>query len=214
MKWIALTIGIGVVCALIAPHAIAAPKAEVIAETWELDFEFHDPQRIVFHESGRESIYWSVLFRVVNNTGRDVDFYPSFRLVTDTLEVVEGGAGVSSAVYDAIIARHRGEYPFLATPAEVTGPLLQGSDNGRSSIAVFRQFDTSANEFTVFISGLSGDMTRVPNPRFDGGREESLENPRFFVLRRTLALTYRLPGDPGTRRYAKPERIGRKWVMR
>lgn len=214
MKWLTLTIGIGVVCALYVPRVTAAPKAEVIAETWELDFEFHDPQRIVVRESGGESIYWYVLFRVVNNTGRDVAFYPSFRLVSDTLEVVQGGAGISPSVYDAIIARHRGEYPFLATPAEVTGPLLRGSDNGRSSIAVFRQFDPSANEFTVYVAGLSGDMARVPNPRFDGDREESLENPRFFVLRRTLALTYRLPGDPGTRRYAAPQRIGREWVMR
>jgi hypothetical protein len=196
--------------------AWAAPKVESAAKSWVLDLKFHDPQRITLKLPGdkHETTFWYVLFEVTNNTGQDVGFYPSFRLVTDTLRVVQGGSNISPSVYDAIIARHKNDYPFLALPSKITGPLLQGEDNARTSLAVFRMFDKEANSFTIYISGLSGEIARVNNPGFDVNKEESAANPRFFILRRTLAIMYNLPGDPDTRIMAKPIRRSREWVMR
>jgi hypothetical protein len=183
---------------------------------WQLDFNFHDPQRISVQLPGhaKPATYWYVLFTVTNNTGRDVELYPSFRLVTDTLQVVEGGANIDPRVYGAIAARHKKEYPFFAPPSKITGPLLQGEDNARTSAAVFRTFDPSANGFTIYVSGLSNEISRVPNPDFQDKAEESEANQRFFILRKTLAITYNLPGDVFTQSRATPVRDKREWVMR
>jgi len=198
------------------PSVTAAPKADIATTAWQLDLEFFDPQRMTLRLPGdeHETTFWYVLYQVTNRTGKDVEFYPSFRIVTDTLQVVEGGADVSPAVYDAIKARHVRQFPFFAPPAKVTGLLLQGEENSRASAAVFRTFDEAASSFTLFISGLSGESERVRNPAFDVKRGESEENPRAFWLRRTLAVMYDLPGDPQTRASATPVRRSREWVMR
>ncbi len=201
--------GFGTACA-------AAPKADIATTAWQLDLEFYDPQRITLLLPGDERVttFWYVLYQVTNRTGKDVDFYPSFRIVTDTLQVVEGGANVSPTVYDAIKARHYREFPFFAPPAKVTGLLLQGEENARSSAAVFRTFDEAASSFTLYVSGLSGESARAQNPSYDAKRGESEDNPRAFFQRRTLAVVYDLPGDPHTRSLATPMRRSREWVMR
>ena len=218
-----LTIVLSVlVCGFACHHGTAAPTPDGErpsvsgASSWQLDFSFHDPQRISIQHpgDGQPTVYWYVLFTVVNDTGRDVQFYPSFDLVTDTLEVIEGGADINPRVYDAIAARHKKEYPFFAPPSKITGLLLQGADNARTSAAVFRMFDPSSNNFTVYIAGLSGQISRVPNPEFDDQREESEANQRFFILRKTLAIKYSLPGDVFTRSRAVPVRQRREWVIR
>ncbi len=194
----------------------AVPTRSFVRNQWQLDFEFYDPQRITLREPGQAeaTTYWYMLYRVTNNTGRDVQFYPSFRLVTDTLSVVGGGNDIAPGVYDAIAARHRREFPFFAPPTKVSGLLLQGRENARASAVVFRSFDPEADGFTIFVSGLSGVVDRIPNSGFDATRDETEDNPRFFVLRRTLAIKYALPGDPQSRSRARPVRRDREWVMR
>jgi hypothetical protein len=194
----------------------AAPRAATIASAWQLDFDFHDPQRIELTRAGGGSPveFWYLLFRVTNNTGQDVQFFPSIRLVTDTLDVVPAGDNINPTVYDLIAARHRDEFPFLAPPNKITGPLLQGEENSRSSVAVFRRFDPQADSFTIHVSGISGEITRIANPAFDRAKVESPENPRSFTLRRTLTIRYGLPGDETTSDAATAIRLSREWVMR
>jgi hypothetical protein len=184
--------------------------------SWRLDVEFHDPQRINIRLPGDtfDSTFWYLLYQVTNNNNADVDFYPSVRLVTDTLQVVEAGTGIHPLVYDKIAERHEREYPFLAPPAKVTGRLLQGEENSRASVAVFQPFDPQASSFTIFATGFSGEMHRIPNPTFDPEKGDTEENVRAFLLRRTLAIVYDLPGDSGTRQFATPLRRTREWVMR
>ncbi len=195
-----------------AMTAMAAPKASTTGSDWQLDFRFHDLQRlsIVLPGDEKPTAVWYFLYEVTNNTGRDVDYYPSFELVTNTLQTVTGGDNISPSIYEAIAARHRKEYPFFATPVKVTGTLLQGEINRRVSAAVFRDFDHVADEFTIFVSGLSGEMKRIPNPT----RSQNSNNPPYYVLRRSLAVTYGLPGDSSTRNSAAPVRKRRVWVMR
>ncbi len=194
----------------------AAPQSDPLPATWQLDFRFYDPQRLSIRLPGdrQETTFWYMVYEVSNNAGRDVQFYPSFQLVTDTLRMVEGGAEISPAVYDVIIARHKVEFPFLAEPWKITGPLLRGQENARASVVVFREFDRNASAFTVYVAGLSGDLVRVWNPVFDKKRDESEDNARAFLLRRTLAVSYDLPGDWLTVLDAQPIRRNRSWVMR
>ncbi len=206
----------GAVSGLLTGAGLAAPRAGSSTTSWQLEVKFHDPQRITLQLPGdhHQTTLWYMLYEATNHTGRDVEFYPSFHLVTDTLKVVEGGDSISPSVYDAIAARHKLEFPFLALPTKVTGRLLQGVENARASVAVFRMFDKEAGSFTIYASGFSGQIRRTPNPAFDRKRKESAGNRRFLVLRRTLAIKYDLPGDPDTRWRAKPVRRMREWVMR
>ena len=196
--------------------AWAGPRADVVSASWTLDFRFHDPQRIslVLPGDDRPTSFWYVLFEVANNTRRDVEFFPTFRVVTSELEIVEGGDEISPSVYQAVFERHKIEYPFLVPPAKVTGPILQGNDNARASVAIFREFDHQADGFTLYVGGLSGEMTRLANPSFDPNQGESKSNPRSFILRRSLKVVYDLPGDPDTRSESAPVRRSREWVMR
>jgi len=195
---------------------MGAPKAALVSRSWQLEFEFHDPQRIEVDLPGvaEPSYFWYVLYTVTNSTRHGVDFYPTFRLVTDGLEVVPAGDGVLPQVFDAIASRHRAEYPFLVSPTKVGGRLLQGRENAKSSVAVFRPFDAEASSFTLYVAGLAGEMERIANPAFDASQAESAQNPSSFLFRRTLAVTYDLPGDPVTRQETSPRRRNREWVMR
>ena len=205
------------VCA--ASAATPASAQEVIpgaAGAWQLDIEFHDPQRVTLRLPGtaQGTTYWYVLYRVTNNTGKDVQFMPSAQLVTDTLDVVTAGDNTHPSVYKKIAALHKKEYPFFARPTNVSGLLLQGEENARTSALVFRTFDVEADSFSIHFSGLSGLIDRIANPAFDTNKPESDENPRSFMLRLTLALDYALPGDDTTRRSALPIRKNRHWEMR
>lgn len=194
----------------------AAPTPEIAPRHWELDFDFEDLRRIdvVLPGDRRSTTFWYMLYTVTNNSGEDVDFYPSFELVTNSMQVVVGGDHISPTVYDSIAALHRKLYPFFRDPTQVTGKLLQGPDNARTSAVVFRDFGPDASTFAVYVGGLSGEIVSVPNPVYDPDEEESADNPRFFALRKTLAIKYDLPGDLRTRRDAPPMRRKIDWVMR
>lgn len=206
----------GVLAVMSAGSVMAVPKDSVRTTSWQLDVKFHDVQRLTLRLLGdrQETTFWYLLYEVTNHTGLDRHFYPSFRLVTDTLQVVEGGANVSPTVYDVILGRHKAESPFLALPTKVTGLLLQGQANARASVVVFRDFDEEANGFSIYLSGFSGEMRRNPNPTFNPKQAESQQNRPYFLLRRTLAIRYDFPGDPQTRHRATPIRRTRDWVMR
>lgn len=211
------TAWLAVVCAAIA--AAPAHAQEVIpgaASTWQLDIEFHDPQRITLQLPGTAAgtTYWYMLYRVTNNTGKDVQFMPSVQLVTETLDVVTAGDHVHPAVYKKIAALHKKDYPFFARPTRVSGLLLQGEANARTSALVFRTFDIKADSFSIHFSGLSGLIDRIANPAFDTTKPDTDDNPRSFTRRLTLALDYALPGDERSRRAAQPIRKNRRWEMR
>ncbi len=184
--------------------------------SWELKLSFSDPQRIALTLPGsnQPTTYWYMLYTVENGTGRDVPFYATAELVTASLQVIKGGEQISPTVCDAIKARHKITHPFLIDPSRVSGTLLQGEDNAKTSMVVFRQFNYEDNAFSIYFGGLSGEIRQQPNPSFDASQPESDMNPRTFTLRKTLEIKYELPGDETTRRLAKPIRRERRWVMR
>lgn len=206
----------GLVLALSASSGWAAPEPSLVPRSWQVSLEFRDPARIVVTLPGdrHPTVFWYLVYTVTNRTDREVAFYPQFELVTDTLQVVPAGDGVSLRVFDAVRQRHRKQYPFIMSPLKVAGKLLRGEDNARTSVAIFRDFDLTANRFTIYVAGLSGEITRVTNPAFDASRPKGVENPQFFTLRKTLAFVYDLPGDVGSRAQADPVRVRRKWIMR
>lgn len=194
----------------------AVPTPGLVPKTWELEFDFHDPQRITLTLPGDDhpTTFWYILYTVTNNTDREVDFFPAFDVVTNRLETIECGFNISPTVYDAIRARHRKAFPFTVDPMKIYGRLLRGDDNQRTSIIAFPRLEPHVNSFTVYIAGLSGEIQRVRNLRFDRDLPESDQNRRFFFLRKTLAIRYDIPGDARTTAEVVPVRTGQEWVMR
>jgi hypothetical protein len=196
-----------------APVAIEPSAAPV---SWELNFRFQDPERVSVVVPGKAEpvVYWFMLYSVENPGNEEVDFYPKFELVTNTLQVIQSEIRVSPEAFRAI--GRRAEDPLLVTPERAIGKLLRGKDRARHSVAIFKDFDPKATSFTVFVSGLSGEFRREKNPAFDASKPESETNKRYFTFRKTLAIPYKFPGSPVTRRNVAPERLADKqqWLMR
>jgi len=211
---------IKVLCAISAVPALAwaaVPQPAVAPVSWELTFRYQDPQRVsvVLPGQSKPAVYWYMLYSVENAGEQEVDFYPQFELVTDTLRVVRSEIQVSPEAFQAI--RCRSGNPLLLTPEKVIGRLLCGKDRAKHGVAIWRDFDPKAKGFKVYVSGLSGEVARLKNPTFDPKRpEDAAKNRRYYVLRKTLVIPYKLPGSESTRILAVPERqIDRqKWIMR
>lgn len=202
--------------AAVGPALGEIPEPSVAPASSELTFRYRDPERVSVLLPGETTptLYWYMLYTVENATGSEVDFLPRFTLVTDTLQVVPAEVQVSPEAFKAI-QRRTGD-PLLVPPEKAVGRLLCGKDQAKRSVAIWRDFDPRAKSFKVFVAGLSSEMTRLRNPTFDPAEPESDENPRHYVLRRTLEIPYRLPVGESMRHQAVPERRPeqQKWIMR
>ncbi len=198
------------------PVAGTQPEPSLAPTAWQLKFRYADPQRISVVVPGAKQpvVYWYMLYRIENQTDQEVDFYPKFELVTDTLQVIPSEIKVSPEAFRAI--QRRSAQPLLVPPEQALGRILRGEDRARYSVAIWRNVDPKARAMTVYVSGLSGEMVRTKNPVFDESKPETDTNRRYFVLRKTLAIPYKLPGGQSLREAALPERLigEEKWIMR
>ncbi len=212
--------------------AQAEPQPSPVPTAWELTLQPTEPARIVVDLGGVKKTFCYFLYTVTNNTGQDVDFHPEIVRVSEIeTEATASQAqknpeqapritpepaiiGLDSRVFKAIAERHQRTHPFLVTPVKAIERLLQGRDNARTSVAVFPDLDPRVSKFTIYFGGLSGEQTSKPNPAHNPKKAESEDNPRFFVIRKTLAMPYTLPGDERTRPTAIPVLGRMTWVMR
>jgi hypothetical protein len=224
------------VLAIVVPLR-AEPQPSPIPTAWELTLQPATPTRI--QADGRT--WWYVIYTVINNTGQDVDFHPDIVRVSEIeneLTAEQAAArpdeaprvtvdpaivGVPTRVYKAIADRHARTHPFLVTPVKAISRLLQGKDNAITSVAVFSDLSPRASKFTIYFGGLSGEKIAKPNPAYSSQMSAAADakaasgddaNPKLFVLRKTLAMPYTVPGDASTRRIAAPVLGRMTWVMR
>ena len=184
------------VISLPVPRAHAYPEPSMVQVSWQLDFKNSAPERIVV--DGKT--YYFVRYTVTNNTGQDLLFTPDFQLTTDTGQVVAGNRGVRRQVFDKIKDIYGN---LLLSPFEVLGPILQGDDNAKDSVAIFGNLDADTRSVRIFISSLSGETATVNDPL----------TGKTVVLHKTLELAYDLPGeqigiDP------QPKLKSKRWVMK
>lgn len=209
-----------VLCATLGAIATTwaeAPKPSIAPKSWELRFRYQDPQRVsvILPGSREPAVYWYMLYTVENPGDKEVDFYPQFDLVTDTLKVYSSASRVSPEAF-AAIQRRSGD-PLLLPPEKVSvGKLLCGKDRARHGVAIWSDFDPKAKAFRVYASGLSGEIARAKNPLYDSSKPDSEQNKRYFLLRKTLEIPYRLPSSESERSRAIPQRLPteQKWIMR
>lgn len=189
---------------LAPPKAHSAPEPSVLSAAWEFSFEFGQPRLITLETANEQEpvTYWYLPYTVTNDTGEDRLFIPEFTILGDDGSLITAGKGVGPAVFNAIKQEQRN--PLLESPLAVVGRLLQGDDNARDSVAIWPLPDRDINELSVFVSGLSGETAVTTNPLTD----------EPVLLRKTLAITFKTPGDKANN-LAKPVKFtGKTWVMR
>lgn len=191
-----------------APEPAAAPGPR----DWTVDVTFEHPQQIMVRLSGDNEPrrFWYTIMTLTNKARRDVDFYPKCDLMTDTFEIIPAGKNTPGVVFERIKKRHQGRYPFLESWDRTSSRILQGEDNARDIAIIWPDFDVQAKNIKVFISGLSNETVVIDHPvaKDEKGR------PVQVYLRKTLELSYSLPGDTSIRSYAKLTYKGQRWIMR
>ncbi|RKY28368.1 MAG: hypothetical protein DRP83_00855 [Planctomycetota bacterium] len=206
--------------AMLASPSVAAPRADAGADSWTLEINYSAPLPIVVKLPGQQTpqLFWYFTYTVANHTGQDQMFTPEIILYTATGQIIQAGAGINPYVYRAIKKIHN--EPLLLDGLSVMGKLLQGEDNAKSAIAVFRNFDPKAAEFDIFFSGLSGDsvLVKLPTPikitASDGAKKNKKVKKSSVILTKTLWLSYRIGTEAADRAQAKPKLISKSWIMR
>lgn len=197
----------------------AAPKPAPVPTAWQLDIEYKTPQAIQVTLPGEKpAVYWYMVYKVTNHTGADQLFVPEFVLYTRTGQVLRSGQGVPADVFAEI--QKVTNNPLLRDAVGMTGKLLQGDDNAKTGLAIWRDFDPKAGWFDVFIGGLSGETKDMPLPTpiqatvVDNEGKTTTVTKNSVVLAKTLQLSYKIAGEASSRTTVQAEPVKSDWVMR
>ena len=197
-----------------------APKPLPIPADWELEISYDTLMPITMKVPGEDKVqtFWYLRYTLVNRTGDEQLFAPQVALYTDTGELVRASQGVPGPVYLAIQRRYNN--PLMRDQTAMAGRILQGRDNARRGVMIFRDFDRKAGSVDIFIGGLSGESVRVKLPQ----KVELIEVDEkgnlvkvmsdTITMNKTLQLSFDLAGDLGTRGKMTARLSGRQWVMR
>lgn len=181
----------------------AAPEPDPVARRWELQFDV-GPLRVasvnVPDVGPRQYLY--LTYRVVNNSGEDVFFAPSFDYSNGQGEIVRSGRDVPQAVTTRLLEVVNNS--FIEDQVQVIGDILQGPQNAKDGLVIWPLNDLNPEEVVVYVAGLSGESKTVASP---GGKDK-------FVVRKTLRLSYQAPGSLVGRKSEPLDVASKSWIMR
>lgn len=162
-------------------------NAQDADDIWVLDFRFKDPRLVTVDIPGIKGrkVVWYLWYQVINRTGKPQMFTPDFELVThdrphvyhdqllpkvqEVIRRIEDPAGHLD-IKNSVTIRSEPIPPSKkdAYPKAVTG------------VATWYDVDPDANNFSIFVSGLSNGYS---------------EDDNKVVRRKTLQLKFRRVGD-------------------
>jgi hypothetical protein len=197
---------------LLAPRACAFPKPSAYPISWELKFQHGNPKRLVVNGVA----YWYMTYTVMNLTDTEQLFLPVCELMTSDGSVVTADKDVPATVFQNIKQREHNKN--LETSAKISGRLLIGEDQAREGVAIWKEPAPRMGTFHIFVAGLSGETVYMkdgdPLSIKDWTKVSDEEKKKLLTLRKTLDLTYQVPGDE-----IRPEEdvvLAKKeeWIMR
>ncbi len=177
-------------------------------DQWQLDIDIlGPPKQITVQLPGDKEPkrFWYLMYKITNNTGEDVDYYPQISLYTNTFKFYNSEVNERRPVFQAIQKLYTKTVPLLESQTQLTGKILQGPDNARDGVAIFGDFDSIATGVSVFFAGLSNETVVVDNP---------LKSGNNLLLQKTLMLEYRIPGDKFNQGKKVMLNNRRRWIMR
>ncbi|MFN0133534.1 MAG: hypothetical protein ACKVW3_13530 [Phycisphaerales bacterium] len=184
----------------------AAPEPSPIPKRWQLEIEPTPLRVIVLDVPGvGPQAFLYLTYTVTNNSGIDLLFAPSFDITTDEGQVLRSGRDVPVAAVRQLMERLAN--PLLEDQIGVVGTLLRGEENAKESLAVWPVPTTLLSELTVFFAGFSGETATVEVPNAAGRLEKK-------VLRKTLEMRYRIPGELNVMAIDPILPFERRWIMR
>jgi len=211
-----ITVATGV---LFSTPAVTAPTPTATG-SWQLNIDYSAPEPLLVKIPGeaKPQLFWYFLYTVTNRTGKERSFNPNIAMYTNTGEIVQAGDGVSPMVFEKI--RSITNNPLLRDQWSIGGKMLQGQDNARDGVAIFRNFDPKATSFDIFVAGLSGETTSIQLPvpieiteEGPDGKERKVKKTKVF-LTKTLRLNYAIGTEAAQRLRAKIKLVEQDWVMR
>jgi len=207
---------------VIAANVGDYPEPSPYPVSWDLKFEHGTPKRIIVSVPGQApQAYWYMTYRVINDTGQEQLFLPLFEMLTSDGKIHPSDRGISPRVFDAIKDREGNR--FLERRTKVEGTLRQGEAQAKDSVAIWKQPMDQMGQFTIFVSGLSGEantykMENGKLVKLDPARmtEETKDVPKeqLITLRKTLKLDYAILGDERVTPNPEPQAKGKSWVLR
>ncbi|MBW8015187.1 MAG: hypothetical protein FVQ82_03300 [Planctomycetes bacterium] len=218
MKTSAFSIMIAVlICVFSSSLCWAYPEPTVAGgiNDWNMDVEFGKPQQISVKLPGDAKgapgrRFWYVILSVKNDTGSDVDYYPSCDLMTDTFKVTPAGKDVMGVVFEKIKLVQKSRFPFLERFELVANRILQGEDNAKDIVVIWPDFDDKAKNVDLFIGGLSNETVAIEHPTKKDKDGKAVK----VYLQKTLQLKYTIGGDKKFRSESKLKYRSKRWIMR
>lgn len=183
-------------------EAPAYPQPSRYPVSWEFDFEYATPQRIVVNvvTEANPQAYWYMTYRVTNNTDRERMFLPVFEMVSNDGRVIPSDRGIPPEVFEAIKRREHNQ--FLQPHAQIGGELRLGADQAKDGVAIWPEPMPEMGHFNIFVTGLSGETANITI-----GEET-------FLLRKTLKLDFHVRGDHIRPGEDPIDPVVKEWVMR
>jgi hypothetical protein len=122
-------------------------------------------------------------------------------MLTEDGRVIRNDIGIPRTVFEAI--KKREGIRYLTEAALVGGELRLGPDQAKDGVAIWPEPSPEMGHFSIFISGLSGEVATVKGP--DG---------KDIFLRKTLQLNYIVRGDDIYPGEDVVNENPQEWVMR
>ena len=185
---------------LLTCAAWAFPEPAIVPYRWQL--EFQPGELRLYVDPDDDSAWWYFTYTVINRTGEDQIWAPSFVLFTDAGEIIKSGREVPSRVEEDICDLFGNE--LMETQNEVIGDLFQGPEHAKDGLAVWPARNTNVNELSLFIAGISGETARISNPLT--GEE--------VILRKTLQRDYLIRGNALARGSRPVQLVQQGWILR
>ena len=187
------------------------PSPYPLSTAWYLDFKHGTPKRIVVDVPGEKvpQAYWYLTYSVINNTGKEVDFWPEFEMVTQDGQIHRSDRGVPLEAFTAI---KKSEGNDLLLPAtQVAGTIHQGEDQAKDGVAIWREPMPRMGEFSIFAAGLNSESVFVNG---ENGKPLMDASGQPVMLRKELELDYVIYGDEIKPELDEVHFKGEKSVMR
>ncbi|MEE2682203.1 MAG: hypothetical protein VX641_07520 [Planctomycetota bacterium] len=158
-----------------------AQAASQAPQIWTLDIKPGPLRLYVDPIDDRHYHYFT--YQVVNSTKADRMFAPTIELFTDTGQILPSGSGVSSQVSRRLMGHLAN--PLMEDEHQIIGDLKQGKEHAKDGLVIWEAVDLDTNQITIFVTGLSNGINRVPHP----------VTGEDVLLRKTLRLDYVIPGN-------------------
>ena len=200
---------------LISPSTSGYPKPSPYPITWQLNFDYNMPRRVVVTTPGTQvsQAYWYITYTIANLSSDDQKFLPIFQLMTEDGQVIRSDDRIPNTVLDTIRVRERNSR--LQPIHQIAGTLRIGEDQGKEGVAIWREPNPRMGRFSIFVGGLSGESVILKDDKGNVVMKKDKDGKQQpVVLHKTLQLAYHMAGDEKLPGNDVVDFTGESWVMR